>query len=157
MPGISKGQIKLIWTAADRLELKGDGGKDSELYDIVESVTGRRSISQMSRSETREVMKILKKMGVDWINTGTDGPKKKDRCGNVIELMSRRQRWKIYDLARELGWVKGAGLDVRVNGFCQRIVKKGFRYLQKKDAGKVINGLQTRLFQEKYSESREGV
>lgn len=78
---ISKPQIKKIWVTARNV-----GINDEEiLRDLIEAITGSRSISKMSKDEANMI--------IDALNG-------KDRPG----FASSQQVWKINQLAKELGW-----------------------------------------------------
>ncbi len=105
------------------------GLDDDALHDNVRWVTGSESIAALTSHQAGKVIEALKRM------TGQDAP---------VGWMTDGQRWKIYNLCRELGWVKDVGeLDMdRLEGFVRnRFGVAKLRWVNVDTATKIINGL----------------
>lgn len=96
--------LKTLWGLARSEELHMS---DDELHLLVQSNTGKGSLKELSKQEIRRMTGILVSMKAS-VN-GTESPDSKSSL--------ERQRKKIYQLAKELGWDK----PVRVNGMCRRM------------------------------------
>lgn len=126
MPPISKQKIKKLWVTARNL-----GVDEESLRDLVESITGSRSISKMSEKHANNVIDALKG---------------KYRPG----FASSREVWKIYELAKELGWDE----PQRLRGF----LKKNYnvedpRWLTSEMSWRCIEGLKVLLRKQKQQAS----
>ena len=128
---ITKGQIKAIWAIAKRIGLSED-----ELYDIVESFTGERSLHSLSRSQANDL--------IDWLKLAQKGQLDKWRGGG---LATERQKWLIKQLARRV-FSGGAGWRRRLRAFLEKRFRvSDVEWLEREEASKVINAL-------KYMEKR---
>jgi hypothetical protein len=78
-------QIKTIWGLA-----KGIGLEKDRLYDIIEAITGKRSMTQCTGTELNKVVLRLGRY--------------KDGQGSDPNKASKEQIWKIGELEKELGW-----------------------------------------------------
>jgi len=110
-------------------------GIDSDLlHDMVLKQTGKESIKALSKTEGEAIIRTL-------IQSGGKLTKKrrppKALPLNVVELISKEQRWLIHQLVQELGWTEN---PERLKGFMARVIKKG-QISTKQEAIKVIQGL----------------
>ena len=126
---ITDKQIKTVWMLARQV------GIDSDLlHDMVLKQTGKESIKALLKTEGEEIIRAL-------IQSGGKLTKKrrppKALPLNVVELVTREQRWLIRRLEQELGWTDN---PERLKGFIARITKKG-EITTKQGAIKVIQGL----------------
>ncbi len=105
------------------------GLDDDALHDNVRWVTGSESIAALTSLQAGKVIEALKRM------TGQDAP---------VGMMTDGQRRKMYNLCRELGWVKEVGeLDVkRLEGFVRkRFGVSKLQWVNVDTATKIINAL----------------
>ncbi len=104
---ISNVQKKALWGAA-----KANGLDKEALYDVIESITGKEHMTDLTYVEAAKVL--------DRINNKETYEKKNqkrtDKGGNIETIAQRR---KIYMLTGQLGWNND---NNRINGF----VKKNF-------------------------------
>jgi hypothetical protein len=113
------------------------GLSDDALHDNVRWVTGSESIAALTSLQAGKVIEALKRM------TGQDAP---------VGMMTDGQRQKMYNICRELGWVKEVGeLDVkRLEGFVKsRFGIAKLNWVTVDMATKVINGLNAMLKRER--------
>lgn len=104
-------QNKLIWVLAGQIGLDNEG-----LHELVKGATGKRSIKELSYTETVAVIESLQKAGARM--------KKKRQAkaplpGNVTEIATPEQRRMISRLEREKGWDAN---PERLKGFSRRII-----------------------------------
>lgn len=125
--------VKMIWGLAKSQELCLT---NDELYLLVQSQTGKDSISQLTRRERGLVVGTLQKMKDS--ASGKNRQKKKTR-GNVG---TENQRKKIYKLCESLGWDKAA----RVNGMCKKMFNvSSVEWLDYMQCSKLIEALKSML------------
>lgn len=112
--------IKAIWAIAKESNLE-----EETLYDIVERITSKKKMRELTDSEIYQVYYELqtKKDGKhgDYVNrTNYKRPyqsKRTDKNGNQATVYQRRM---VYKLTEELGWNNN---DARINGFVKRMFK----------------------------------
>jgi hypothetical protein len=113
-------QIRNIWGLAKELNLDKDN-----LYAIIEGLTGKDSIKQLTTRERNTVIMDLGHM--------KDGHKRKG------QLASDQQIWKIHELEKQLGW---EGEPARLHGYLKkRFGVENIRWITGQQAWKVIEGL----------------
>ncbi|QGP91690.1 hypothetical protein MGLY_10320 [Neomoorella glycerini] len=118
MAKISKGQNAKIWAMARQLDLDSD-----LLHEFVYNYTGEKSIAALSRSQAAKVIDVME-----------------SRLGSrPANRVSKKQLWKIRQLARQLGWDDN---PKRLQGFVKKYggVDKP-EWLSPAQAWKVIEGL----------------
>lgn len=128
--------ISAIWTKSAELGLHDKKGsekdkKNSELYIIVQTQTGKNG---MSNCEDEELLKVLKYLKL------IEHHKAVVETNNMI---TDKQKWRINHLAEELGWQDN---PKRLEGFIfkETGIKK-IQWLSKENATKVIIGLERYL------------
>lgn len=131
-----KGVISAIWTKGAKLGLydkksSEEDKKNSELYIIIRTQTGKDGISLCSDSELLKVLDYLKLI---------------EQHKNVVTdsgMITESQKWKINYLVKQLGWQDN---PKRLEGFIfkQTGIKK-IQWLTKANATKVITGLEEYL------------
>jgi len=117
-------QIKTIWGLA-----KGIGLDKDSLYDIIEAITGKRSMTQCTGTELN---KVVSRLG-HYKDDHSDDPDK----------ASKEQIWKIRQLEKELGWSDN---PARLRGFMKKFAKvERIEWLKKWQAHKLIESLKKML------------
>lgn len=130
-------QSRAIWGLAKRLKLG-----DEALRDLVESVTGQRSLSKLSNTYAGLVIERLKTLAGQQPGPG------KQRPGRATP----EQLWKQRQLAEELGWD-----DDRLRGFVRRMTKVDRPEWQPyAGATKVIEGLKAMVKRNQEAGERRG-
>lgn len=125
---ISGAQRGAIFALAKVAELDNDA-----LHDKVRWVTKADSIADLTSLQAGKVIEALKRM------TGQDAP---------WGWMTDSQRWKVFNLCRDLGWLTEAGeIDMnRLEGFLSSRFKVAkLQWVNVETATKVINGLNAML------------
>jgi phage gp16-like protein len=141
---ITSKQIRLIWVLARQTGIDTD-----LLHDMVLRHTGKSSIKTLSKTEVQTVIKAL-------IQAGGKQPLKrrprKNGLLNVVELISKEQRWLIKQLEQNLSWTEN---PERLKGFIARVIKKG-QISTKQEAIKVIQGLKHMVERETNGRANNG-
>jgi phage gp16-like protein len=116
----SKPQIKRIWGLAKNIGLEKE-----PLYDIIEALTGKRSMTQCRDEELDRVVKRL----VQYKSNQQRDPK----------MANEKLIWKIRQLEKELGW---ADNPQRLKGFMRKYAGvENLKWLKTWQAHKLIEGL----------------
>lgn len=116
----SKPQIKTIWGLA-----KGIGLEKDSLYDIIEAITGKRSMTQCTGTELNKVVSRLGHY--------------KDGQGDDSNKASKEQIWKIRQLEKELEWDDN---PARLKGFMRKYARvERIEWLKTWQAHKLIEAL----------------
>lgn len=116
---ITPPQTRKLWVMARELGMDGD-----DLHGLVYNLTGSEHISTISKMQAARVIDHLQ-----------------DRLDRQYrpEMASRKQLWKIKQLARELGWEDN---QKRLKGFVRKYAKvEDLRWLNARGAWQVIEGL----------------
>lgn len=112
--------IKAIWAIAKESDLD-----DQTLYSIVERISGKTSMRELTQAEIYLVYDELQKKK-DGERGKTDNKnkykkksqnKRTDENGNQVTTLQRKM---VYRLTEELGWNNN---DARINGFVKRMFK----------------------------------
>lgn len=115
-----KPQIKTIWGLAKNIGLEKDN-----LYDIIEAITGKRS---MTKCTGTELNKVVLRLG-----------RYKDSQGSDSNKASKEQIWKIRELEKELGWSDN---PARLQGFMKKFSGVEHKeWLKKWQANNLIEAL----------------
>ncbi len=123
---------KMFWLARQL------GWGSDDLHYMIWHWTGKTSIRELDELGLEAVLDCLSG-SYRVVNGLADGP-------------TDRQLWKIYDLARQLGWD-----FMRLAGFCERIGHVSLpEHLNQRTASKVIEGLKALLKKEKARGVQEG-
>ena len=125
---ISGAQRGAIFALAKVAKLDNDA-----LHDVVNRVTGADSISNLTSLQAGKVIESLKRQ------TGQDAP---------WGWMTDSQRWKVFNLCRDLGWLTETGeIDMnRLEGFVRSRFKVAkLQWVNVETATKLINGLNAML------------
>ncbi len=135
---LSKGQIKLVHTAKQRLGLT-----DEEYHEILELYGGAHSSKDLTPAGFFNVMEHFKELGFQSRGGDVFGPSPvvDEKPGALIEMVTPAQKAKIRQLERELGWDEN---PVRLQNF----VLKRFgikRVLTVAQASKLIEALKAIL------------
>ncbi len=114
-------QIKAIWGLSHKAGIIEDS-----LYDMAESVSGKRSISSLTKKEGIDLLQILFELnGFKKVNTS-----------NVVYLTSEYQIKKITELAGLMGWS-----NENIDNLSKRMYKNTFRRLKNYQASGLIEAL----------------
>jgi phage gp16-like protein len=138
---ISKGQIRLIHLAKDRLGLT-----EEEYKEVLALIGGVRSSKELTPEGFFKLMEHFRELGftprgVDTYTTTRDA----EKAGKFIEMVTPGQRAKIRELEGELGW---ADNPARLKNFMAK--RFGIvRVLTKEQAIKVIEAMKAILSREK--------
>lgn len=135
--GANRGQIAKIWAGAKEI-----GIEEPALRDLVEKVSGNRSISALSFAEAGDVIDHLVSAGA---RKGSK-PSGRRMPPGVKKLLTGDQRSLIQDLREKLGgkWTE----DRYFEGACRRVIKKP-RPTTAGNGARVIEMLKRRLEHEK--------
>lgn len=112
-------QLKTIWMAARQLGLD-----EQQLRDVVQDLSGQRSLSALSPAQTRELIDRLVRLGAQ-IEGSQPKPRTKPSGrrtpAGVVKLISGEQQAMIADLRVQLGgdWLR----DSYFEGACKRSIK----------------------------------
>ncbi len=98
---LSKGQIKLVHTAKQRLGLT-----DEEYHEILAVYGGARTSKDLSPAGFFNVMEHFRELGFQLRGADVFGPAPRvdEKPGALIEMVTSAQKAKIRQLERELGW-----------------------------------------------------
>ena len=126
---ITNEQKKALWGAA-----KTKGLDKDVLYSIIESVSGKVHMTELSYVEAAKVL--------DRINNKKAEQKRTDIGGNID---TQAQRRKIYVLTDKLGWNDN---NKRINGFVKKIfcIDK-VEWLNKQECNKLIEMLKMMIIE----------
>lgn len=120
--------------------LARENGMDSDLLHLyVSNITKKDSLSRISITDAVKVIDSL-------------SGKKKGR----EERVTKRQEWKIKDLAKAMGWKneKGEADEKRLDGFLrERMGVEHYKWLTKKEASHVIEAFKAMLERQKEEEN----
>lgn len=120
---ITKPQIRKLWAMARQL-----GMDKVDVHGLIFNMTGSGHVSTISRAQAASVIDYL-----------TDRQKKQYRP----EMASRRQLWKIQQLAKELGWENN---PKRLLGFVRKYAQvESLKWLDARAAYQIIEGLKKLL------------
>lgn len=110
-------QLRRIWAAARELSLDETG-----LRDLVEQLSGQRSISKLPPAQVRELIDLLVQAGARPPANTPRKPSGRRKAPGEIQLITGEQRDYILDLRRQLGtdWER----DRYFEGACQRLLKR---------------------------------
>lgn len=139
---LSAGQMRLVHLAKDRLGLT-----DEEYKEMLALYGGVRSSKELTPEGFFELMERFRELGFTPRGREPSGPRKgaPEGSGRFIEMVTRGQRAKIYELTVELGW---ADNPARLRGFMSK--RFGIvRVLTKEQAIKVIEALKAMLSRQK--------
>jgi DNA-binding transcriptional MerR regulator len=146
---ISKGQLKLIHTAKDRLGLTYE-----EYKEILALYGGARSSKELSPEGFFEVMEHFRELGftlrgADVFVHPEPGQKQAGPAGdNVIEMVTPRQRAFIRKMERALGWDED---PERLSHFIEK--RLGMKKVRtKKEAMKLIEAMKAMVRRAKEKE-----
>lgn len=130
----TRGIIKRIWGLAK----KGLNLTDDDLYSILYRETGKESMKECKEKELKRVVLSLEHL----------------RGEGVPGRASRKQIWKIKDLARELGWEDNPR---RLAGFLRKWYGvEQAQWLSSRDAWKAIESLKNILERERAKDDGSG-
>lgn len=142
------GETKKIWAGSREIGLEEPG-----LRDVVEAISGQRSISALSAAHTRRLIDRLVELRTGGgIATAPKGAKPSGRRepAGVLKLITPGQRGEISRLRGEVG---GDFLrDEYFAGVCLKRIKKAAP-VTAGDAAKVIEALKARL---RYEQEKAG-
>jgi len=112
----SGAQLKKVWASARELGLE-----EQELRDLVEDLTGRRSIGSLTFAQARDLIDALVRMGASR-GPGTRKPSGRRAAANETKLISGDVRDYIARLRAQLGdrWLQ----DNYFAGACRRVIKR---------------------------------
>ncbi len=138
---ISKGQIRLIHLAKDRLGISNDDYKE-----VLDLYGGARSSKDLTPEGFFKVMEHFRELGFSYKETDVFGtPEKPREPGKLIEMVTPGQRAKIRQLEAELGWTDN---PERLKGFVFKRFRLG-KISTKEQAIKIIEALKAILAREK--------
>lgn len=126
MVKITPEQIKKVWAAAH-----AKGISEERLRDIVERISGRRSVRTLTKRQARKVIDIIEGKAV--LPVSKDNPK-------VIALATPGQLALIERLRDEAAWTAEHLLN-----FIARYKRDSLRKLRRKEAGIVIHVLKKKI------------
>lgn len=128
-----KATLRMIWGLAKSPELSMT---DEELHIFVEARTGKSSLKELSQQEKNEVAHAL---------IALKPVQEEEKRGNPA---TARQRWRIRQLAAEIGWDNPARLDGLAkkmtgvekvewldNGQCSKLIE-ALKEIRKREVGK---------------------
>lgn len=122
MHKITTAQIRKIWATSKQRNLEKE-----DVYGILEKLTSKTSLSELSINEAIKVIDKLEGKITE----------------NTNNQITNRQLWKIKELAKQLGW---DGEPKRLNGFCQKYAKVDrVHWLTRYQAKNIIDGLKNLL------------
>ncbi len=127
MDGITAAQRKKVFATARELCLD-----DDLLHAIVEGLTGKEHISELTKREAALVIDDLENRANRSRSIVLPG-------GRKVALATKKQLWKIRELEKELGW---ADNPKRLQGFCHKYAGvDNPQWLTRAQAWRVIEGL----------------
>ena len=131
MSQITRAQLRHLWASAKELGMDSD-----QVHALVQTVTGQEHISQLTEEQATRVIDTLA------------GRKTKLPSG-----VSKKQLWRIRDLAKQLGW---ADNPKRLLGFVKRQTGiERLEWLSASDARRVHEGLKVLLAREQGKQANE--
>ena len=112
-------QLRQIWGIAKNNSVEAD-----QLRGMAEQISGKPSLSGLSKSQANDL--------IDWLKKGTNPNR-----------ISTRQLWKISELEKELGWADNPS---RMEGFISKYSQVDRRgWLTRNQAIAIIDGLKNLL------------
>ena len=124
--------------------LARETGMDSDLLHLYVSSTVKKD--SLSRLTVTDAVKVI---------DGLSGKKKSRE-----EHATKKQEWKIKDLAKKLGWLDkdGEADEGRLNGFLsERMGVLNYRWLSKKEASNAIEAFKSMLERQEECEDGSGL
>ncbi|MTI82725.1 MAG: regulatory protein GemA [Firmicutes bacterium] len=119
MARITKSQMRMIWASARELDLDED-----LLRTTIRNVTGSSSISNLTKAQAKNVIDHLQRF--------------KGREPEM-NMASNRQKWKIKQLASQLGWDNN---PKRLSGFVKKYAGvENMEWITADMAWRIIEGL----------------
>jgi phage gp16-like protein len=104
--------IRMIWGIAKSPELSLD---DEALYSVIERETQKDSMRKLTQGEIDRVCRVLQQM-----KDSVSKPAQRKRTDEGGNVKTERQRKKIYELTKTLGWNDD---NQRINGFAKKMFK----------------------------------
>ncbi len=138
---ITKDQIKVIYTLGNELGIVDRMVSRDSLHEMIESMTGKSHISDLSSMQANSVITRLKSS-----MRGFERHKKQTPKKDVPGMASAKQKSKIWRLMYELQSYDtvqyAASLNDRLRGFLKRYAGiDDMRFLSAEQAWRVIEGL----------------
>ena len=137
---ITTAQKKKIYAMARQIGLD-----DDTLHAVVETKFKKQHISDLTLIQARKIIDHLAGLSGRSIDLPT---------GRKVALVTDAQRWKMNQLAGELGWADNAK---RLQGFCKKYAGvDNPDWMTKQQAWRIIEGLKSLLKQAKNAGGDEG-
>lgn len=142
------GQISKIWAAAREV-----GFERPDVYDLVESVSGQRSVSELTQAQASRVIDHLVELGATAGRPSSPKPHGRKTAPNELLMITTDQRRLIENLRERLGgkWLESPYFE----GACGRVIGK-HRPGTAGEATRVIEMLKARLEHLRKKESGQG-
>ena len=134
-------KIARIWCLARDLGMKS--GKDSEVYLIVESVTGKDSISELNVLELETVVRNLQD-ALRRQKNKTYQHNTRNRKAGVEYLKTPEQKTLIKDYLEKLtGKLKLNKPDFYLEAICRKTFRKDYQRLNRRETQRLIEALKS--------------
>lgn len=106
-------QLKMIWVLARQIGLDDEG-----LHEMIEGLTGKKSLKELTKTDIKTVVNKLKLCGA---KSAKKRQPTRELPGNVVEMITSKQKKLIQIFESTLLWQEDPN---RLKGFCKRIIKK---------------------------------
>ena len=147
---IDKWQIKAIYTLGQSLGLVDRMVSRDALHELVESVSDKMHVTDLSFREANDIIDRLKgnMKGIDRIKAGTNISTNRPGMASLPQI--NKIKAQMYELKKYDIGLKDMPLDERLNGFLNKNVKiESLSWLTKQDAIDVIEGLKGLIITQK--------